>query len=182
MDLMIDLETLSTTSKSVVISIGACFFDIEKRTIGPTFYMVLDIQDQIDKGREISASTLKWWFNQENAAKRVFNENHKSPAVVLGTLNNWVKANCSDSRKVKVWGNGATFDISIMESIFHDYGVGLPWFYAGVMDLRTYKRFIAKGKKVPIIGTAHNALDDALSQAQYVIDNHIPEEINNPGD
>ena len=168
-DLMIDLETLGTSSKAVVISIGACFFDPDAGKIGETFYAPLQIKEQITKGREVNADTLYWWMCQPEAAKRVFNEDPYSVENALVYLNSWIGSICSTT-EVRPWGNGSIFDISIMESLFADYGRQCPWRYSNVMDLRTFRRFVANNMKVPVIGTAHNAVDDAVSQAQYVID------------
>ena len=79
---------------------------------------------------------------------------------------------------MKVWGNGSTFDISIMENILNMYRIKLPWSYNGVMDLRTFRRFIARGATVENLGVAHNALDDAKSQAVFVIKHSNPESPN----
>lgn len=167
---MIDLETLGVDNDAVVVSIGACTFDLETDQVGNTFYMILEIQDQLDKGRVIQADTLKWWFGQAEAATKVFNEKAKAPIMVLNTLSQWLKSVCPDSKKLKVWGNGATFDISIMQEMFKTYNIKCPWNYAGVMDVRTFRRFIANGEKIPNSGTAHHALDDAIAQARFVIE------------
>jgi hypothetical protein len=169
-DLMIDLETLSTTPQTAVVSLGAYYFNPFTKERGPTFYMILDLQDQIDKGREISASTLKWWMGQEDAAKTIFHEKAKPTIEVLNTFVQWFTAT---NKTAFVWGNGSTFDISIMENLFRDYGVKIPWGYNKVMDLRTFKRFCApEGSKVLIkSGVKHNALDDAQGQAEFVMEN-----------
>jgi exodeoxyribonuclease VIII len=168
-DLMIDLETIGTDPTTTVISLGACFFDLETGKIGPTFYMALDVDEQLKKGRSLDGSTLKWWMGQSGAAKKVFNEKAKSADEVLRTFSTWVLANCQIS-KVKPWGNGATFDISIMENMYRMYGIKCPWMYNSIMDLRTFRRFIANGDKVDkSSGVDHNALDDAINQANFVI-------------
>lgn len=166
-DLMIDLETLGTEPEAPIISIGAVFFDVEKKALGPTFYMALDINEQIKRGRHPTGDTIKWWLGQADAAKRVFHEKAKPSFEVLSLLQQWIKAN---NPKVFVWGNGSTFDISLMENIFRMYNIECPWNYNKIMDLRTFKRFQAKGAKVVIPGTAHNALDDAIGQANYVME------------
>lgn len=168
-DIMIDLETLDTIDTSIVISIGACLFDIKKGTIGSTFYMAMDIQDQMTKGRTISASTLKWWFGQSDAAKKVFHEQALPPVKVLNTMLHWMNVNVPSKKDRVVWGNGSSFDISIMENIFKDYTIGVPWNYSGINDLRTFKRHVAKDAPLEFQGVAHNALDDAINQAKYVI-------------
>lgn len=169
MDVMVDLETLGTGTDCVVVSLGACTMDFKTQKIESTFYMILEIQDQLDKGRIIQADTLKWWFRQENAAQKVFHEKAKSPENVLNTFAGWLKAVSPNSKELKVWGNGATFDISIMESMFKTYNIKTPWPYSGVMDLRTFRRFIANNEKVPNLGTKHNAVDDAIAQAEFVL-------------
>jgi hypothetical protein len=166
-DLMIDLETLGTDPETPVISLGAVFFDIEKKTMGATFYMALDVDEQIKRGRKPTGSTLRWWMGQADAAKRVFNEKAKPSLEVLQTFSLWMKAN---NPKAHVWGNGSTFDVSIMEHLYKMYGLECPWGYGKIMDLRTFRRFQGKGAKVVVPGTAHNALDDAVGQAQYVLD------------
>jgi hypothetical protein len=106
-------------------------------------------------------------MGQSDAAKKVFNEQAKPAERVLKLFSQWYKNNHNNS---KVWGNGATFDISILENMFDMYDINHPWIYYNVMDLRTFKRFVGKGEKVQKSGVNHNALDDAKSQAQYVLD------------
>lgn len=166
-DLMIDLETLGTTPETPVISIGATFFDVEKKQLGVNFYMALDVNEQIKHGRKPTGDTIKWWLGQEDAAKRVFHEKAKHPTDVLHLFAKWIK---SVNPKTYVWGNGSTFDISILEHMFEMYGVECPWSHTKIMDLRTFRRFQGKGAKVVVPGTKHNALDDAIGQAQYVME------------
>jgi hypothetical protein len=171
-DLMIDFETLATNPNAVVLSLGACFFNIETGEIGNKFYMCFETDDQKKRGRRVDDATLAWWSRQSNAAKKVFTDK-KHPVEMV--LNEFVKF-CLDESKMSLinpWGNGATFDISIIESLFEMYQIKCPWLYYNVMDLRTYRRFEAKNKKVPKLeGVNHHALDDAINQAQFVIDNY----------
>lgn len=166
-DCMIDLETLGTSPETPVISLGAVFFDIETKKLGNTFYMAADVNEQIARGRKPTGDTIKWWLGQTDAAKRVFHEQAKPMALVLQTFIQWYKAN--NPKGAYVWGNGSTFDISIMENLFRDYQITLPWGYNKAMDLRTFKRFQKGGEQVQKGGVNHNALDDAISQAKYVM-------------
>ena len=171
-DLMIDFETLGTGPNTMVISLGACFFDLETGQLGPTFYMAFDIEDQQKKGRIFTPATLKWWMSQSGAAKKVFHEQAKPTLEVLQTFSKWVLGQNSVS-KIKPWGNGATFDISIIESLFEQFDVKCPWLYYNVMDMRTFRRFIAADAKVDkSTGVAHNALDDSKMQAAYCIEHY----------
>lgn len=171
-DLMIDFETLGQDADTMVISLGACFFDLETKQLGPTFYMAFDISDQQKAGRTFTPDTLKWWMGQSDGAKKVFHEQAKPTKQVLQLFSQWVLGQNTIS-KIRPWGNGATFDISIIEHLFKQFDVKCPWLYYNVMDLRTFRRFIANNAKVDKSkGTNHNALDDAKNQAQFAIDHY----------
>lgn len=164
MNLMIDLETLGTEAGCPVIAIGACFFDDYE--VKETFYKVLNVQEQIDSGRHPSADTIKWWMQQEGAAKRVFKENALPTGAVMDDFVKFSKT----YTKVKPWGNGATFDISIIESLLKDCEIAPPWLYYNVRDLRTFKEDVYDGKDMPFEGIKHHALHDAIYQANVVME------------
>ena len=139
--------------------------------------MALDVSEQIERGRKPTGDTIKWWMAQSDAAKRVFHEKAKPAKEVLTLFSQWyasdgtLKGVNPVKNRAYVWGNGSTFDISILENIFRDYGIECPWGYNKPMDLRTFKRFKASGQQVVKSGVNHNALDDATSQANYVMEN-----------
>lgn len=177
-DLMIDLETLDTKPSAIVLSIGACFFDLKKGEIGATFHTYLTIKDQDKKGRTFSEETLRWWMGQSDAAKRIFSEKRKPTADGVADFINWCEAN-KNGKEINPWGNGATFDIAIIESLFNDFApfenheVDGPWKAKTTMDLRTFRRFVANNAPVPkVVGVEHNAKDDAINEANYVIAQH----------
>lgn len=165
-DIMIDIETLGTRTCCPVISIGAAAFDLN--SILSTFYTALNVSEQIDsKIRQVDAGTIKWWMSQSNAAKTVFKEDAVATKLGLQKLTDYINSFGKDA-DIYVWGNGATFDISILESLYYDYNLPVPWKYSKVMDQRTVKRFLGKEIKVLRKGTYHNAVDDAVTQAEYV--------------
>ena len=166
---MIDLETLGTNDNSPVISIGAVFFNHVTGELGEKFYIVLDVEQQISsRKRLVDGSTIKWWMGQENAAQKVFKENFKDTTAGLLEFKHFVIKHAGDS--AKPWGNGSTFDITIIESLMKDYGIDIPWKFRNVRDLRTFHEFIYNGKDMERKGTYHNALDDAIYQAEVVIE------------
>lgn len=167
MNLMIDLETLGTESDCPVISIGACVFD--KTEIKDTFYITLNVEDQIDAGRRPSGATIKWWMQQDQAAQKVFKEDAIDTKIGLQMFIDFIKSQVTVS-KVKPWGNGSNFDISIIENLLKMYNLEVPWNFYNVRDLRTFKEDVYDGKLTIREGTHHNALDDAIYQAQIVID------------
>lgn len=165
-DIMIDLETFGTGQNAVIASIGACFFNIETGKIGNTFELNLNFDDQFDVGRRADMSTIMWWLDQSKEAREALTKAKRIDtfSALSGFSHFYGKS------KAKVWGNGSTFDISLMESLYSDFKLQCPWKFYNVMDLRTFKRFTAKGATVPKGGTNHRALDDAISQANYVME------------
>jgi hypothetical protein len=168
-DLMIDLETLGTGTDAVVLSIGAVFFDIERNELGPTFIVQPEVESQIKKGRVMDPDTIKWWMSQGEAAKQVFKDQTLPTQHTLNLLSQFCRLNTESLKELKVWGNGSSFDISILESMYKNFDLKQPWGYNGVMDLRTFRRFVGNMDRVVKLGTDHNALDDAKSQALYVL-------------
>lgn len=165
MEIMIDLETLATSSNAVVLSIGAVAFDIPKNKIVDQFYCRISVEMQVKLGRDKDVNTINWWAKQSTEARNVFKEEEEHPLLGLKRFS----AFCKKHTPIYVWGNGSSFDISIMETLFKDFGLREPWAYNRVMDLRTFKRFVSKDLEVLKKGTYHNALDDAINQAELVL-------------
>lgn len=164
---MIDLETMGNKSRAVVVSIGAVFFDDDKGKLGDTFYRVLSVKEQTDKGREINADTFKWWMKQSDEARSIFQEESSKTYDVLQEFSEFIFNNAGEN--CMPWGNGASFDITIMETLYQDFGLSIPWKFRNIRDLRTYSEYVYNGKDLKRKGTYHNALDDAIYQAQVVI-------------
>ncbi len=166
---MIDLETMATEPDAVVLSIGACFFDLQTGKIGEKFYTCLSVTEQEEMNRVVDARTLAWWNGQSKDARKVFTEKKYPVDHCLNEFTNFILSNANKSQ-VMAWGNGSGFDISIMESLFRMFELPCPWLFYNVMDLRTFRRFVASNVKVPKLeGTNHHALDDAINQAKFVL-------------
>ncbi len=165
----IDLETLGTRYNAPVISIGVVQFDPDTGKLGATFYREIDIDSAIKAGK-ISGSTLAWWMQQSEKARRVFGPDNKvSLATALDGLSTWLRGM---AMAPKVWGNGASFDITILEHAYENGCVGLreAWHYTNVRDMRTLVEAaqLDKGDWPKDVGTHHNALDDAKYQAMVI--------------
>ncbi len=168
MDFMIDLETLGTKENCVVISIGVVAFN-EEGFQGRDFYAVFNVEEQIVKGRKIDYSTLKWWMSQSEEARKVFTEGSHNVETILNCLTEYINSFMEDGKSAFIWGNGSIFDISIMQNLYDQYNIEIPWKFWNVMDLRTFVRFVGDGERVQNNGIQHNARDDARNQAEYVI-------------
>lgn len=170
-DVMIDLETMGTGKDACILAIAAVYFDPITGELGDEFYTNVNLQSNINAGREITASTLLWWMRQEKEAQeQVFSLNHTAPKLSEAIV---CFADFFKNDSHKVWGNGAIFDISILETAFIKCKTPLPWKFWNVRDVRTAVEMgqlldFNPKKDLPFIGTRHNALDDSKHQAKYV--------------
>lgn len=171
-NLMLDLETLGTRPGSVILSIGAVFFDANYRRLGPEFYSVISTGSCDDSGLTADARTVAWWRDQSPDARKVFDaagaENAPTLRGVLGEFIDFIRThNALDN--VCVWGNGSDFDNALLAEAYARCGSSAPWKFWNNRCYRTLKSITA-GPALSRVGTAHNALDDARSQALHAIE------------
>lgn len=168
--LMIDLETLGTNSEAPVLSIGAAFFNPSTSEVLATFHQKIEFESACE-GRELSPSTVKWWLEQEKEAQdALFEDDPIRASLALEKFVQWIDEH-SERDQVKPWGNGATFDISIIESLLHQYSLSIPWKFYNVRDVRTIvdcAKPLVQRDSIKFEGVKHDALADALHQAKYV--------------
>lgn len=143
-DVMLDLETFGNGPSAAIIQIGAVEFDPMRRGVfRRKFATDIMLQSCIVKGCTIDASTVDWWKGQ--GLDKLKQRNAVNLEVALAAFLKWWKnAECGTTgpgvEPVSVWGNGSSFDVSIMEFAFRACGLQQPWFYRNVQDLRTLKR------------------------------------------
>ena len=162
---MIDLETMGVRPTSSIISIGAVPFDSEQVYTDEGFYENIDLESCMAKGMTIDSSTLYWWLGQAESARVVFAQNKLGIRDALEQFVTWYE----DLRPISgIWGNGSDFDISIIGNAFDVCRIKRPFTYGQHRCFRTMK---AMNPKIELarIGTHHNALDDAIWQAKYMV-------------
>jgi len=162
--MMIDLETLDTKPSAVVLSVGAVVFNTEK--IIRHGYWVIDPREQIANSRTMSFDTIKWWMEQNKEAQKVFTDQAIGLHQFAGEFENLFM-----KESMHLWGNGSDFDLSIMMDLWSRHS--LPrikgWKYSNHMCFRTFNQMHNVKQLVERKGTYHNALDDAIYQAECVI-------------
>lgn len=161
----LDLETLSTASNALVLSIGAVKFDLDQPGTGEEFHILLDQDEQMayDTNRQVDASTLQWWSEQSQEARDTIWGDDTIHTPVIDALTQF-KEFCKGSEHI--WGNGVSFDNVILRSLFSDFGIEFPTAYYSDRDLRTLQALSGIERPSWAGGIAHNALDDARFQAQ----------------
>ncbi len=165
-NVMVDLETLGTAADAVIISIGAVAFEMEGDIADDGFYASVSIDSNLELGRKIDESTLVWWMGQDPAAQAVFNEPKMTLIAALTQFQDWYLGHHGGA---SVWSNGASFDVPMLEHAFKQLQLDTPWNYFDSQCVRTYRKLPGADKVPrPKASVAHNALADAMAQAQYV--------------
>lgn len=164
-NVMVDIETLGTKSNSVIISIAAVAFDINTAEVGPNFYSTVCIQSCIDRGFDVTGSTIIWWLGQGDKAQKAISIESTPIDKVIRYLCDYFEDLPDD---VKVWGNSARFDLGIIENAFIKCNKKIPWDYYNERDVRTLVSLCPEIKKEMVFdGPKHHALYDCLHQIKY---------------
>ena len=159
---MIDLETLHTTPRTAVLTVGGVKFnpldDSEPHT---EFYFKLDIDSQ---DRDVSDDTIAWWGQQDaKVQEEAFSpQGRVHMDDFLDHLPKWMVG-------VDVlWGHGYGFDITIIEDMLRQREKPIPWQFWQVRDSRTLFSCCKVDPRKAMQSDLHNALADAYFQAKGV--------------
>jgi hypothetical protein len=147
------------------------------------FERTIDAQTCLDAGMAVSGGTLKWWAEQgDDARKRVFG-GETSMREALNDFSDFVNMVATDwpaqedspvtRDEVCVWGHGPAFDNALIRNAFHRFGYVVPWSFRNDRCNRTFVALAEEqlgqfSPELERIGTFHNALDDAITQAMHI--------------
>ncbi len=167
-DIMLDLETFGTNSRSAIVAIAAVEFDIEAGTIGTSFYRNVDLKSSVDSGLEIDPRTVMWWISQSEAAKGKLTDPKPAELVhALEAFSNFLIERFPDGN-FRIWGNSARFDLGILSDAYYALDMRIPWNFRNEMCLRTLVALNPEIKANHVFtGTLHNALQDCYNQIEY---------------
>lgn len=165
MDVMLDLETLSTVPNSVILTFGAVKFspwdgDVDQ---GQGLYYRLDVDEQLHLNRHVYQGTVDWWSTQpEEIREEALGEDGR---ISLEKF-------CNDLNRFlvgidNIWAQGPAFDIVILEDLYRQLGRPIPWNFWQIRDSRTLFSVHGDPRKKDRLG-AHNALIDCYYQARAV--------------
>ena len=157
---MIDIETLGTKPGCAILAIAAIPFGAIAE--GEPFYEKIDPLNCSKLGLAADQSTLDWWDKQDKRARAEAFSGVRHLPDVLEEFSQYIK----QYNSVRVWGNGASFDVPILEAAFTRCGIPVPWKYYNSFCYRTLKNLYPQ---VPYYKPlqAHHALEDAKAQAAH---------------
>lgn len=110
-----------------------------------------------------------WWLGQSEAARNAVRFNGIDIRKVLLEFALFVDMNCPDGN-LRPWGNGASFDLTIMHSAYLRADIKTPWHFSKERCFRTIRNWYPQVEYNPDDkgDGAHNALQDAIFQARHL--------------
>lgn len=184
-DIVLDLETLGTAPGCMVAAVALVEVDIINGAIVNSMVVELDLNDQPRYGLVADPSTICWWMTQSDAARQLFKRIGDGQGAPLQqamvAVSNFILGDTAADPDgpvphphVNLWGNGSRFDCGILGELYRRVGMKEPWPFWREKDLRTLKDTVEivtggtpLGRTPPTL--AHDAMADALAQAQDVI-------------
>ena len=170
-----DIETLGSKPYSVVLSIGICAFDpITGEIDEDGINLNLKLEEQTERGLRMDTSTVVWWMQQSDEARKVFApDGGCSIDYAFDVIQAYLNKHQADPFHRHLWGNGATFDNVLLDCLFNVFGKPDLWKFWNHRDVRTIVDLAGLDKKAyRLEGTHHKALDDAINQAKMVVDGY----------
>lgn len=166
----LDLETLGTNVNNTILSFGICEFDPENKKIIRTLEVTFDYDK--DKTLTCTLGTIQFWLqqaiNNPQAVEHVFKNDSKLDVYSgLEKLYLFIKENKTEPQ---IWCNGTKFDMGMMEYLFKEACIEIPWKYNSDRCMRTLRSMyghidVDMGEYSNI---THTALSDSIWQAKYI--------------
>jgi hypothetical protein len=168
---MVDLETMASSPRAAVASLGAVAFDPDGDDtvtslldLRRRFYVNLDLRDQ--PNRQFDGDTIYWWLSQPPATQQaiLMTENRLKVGEALVRFSDW----CHTWAAQRAWCLGATFDHVIIEDLYRSLKRRNPIRYSNQLCARTIAKVAdLERPELPEL-VAHNALDDCVKQVIWL--------------
>jgi len=188
---MVDVETLGTVMGAPVVTIGACLFDPYESDSGTALMersvlIRLDLSDSIRIADGVNGGTLRWWFEQEDAAikalvgddaiscqegfTKLWRFCHERGSFVNKEFFEGLSEYPKTSR---FWAKDPDFDMRLMQFYYDhpDISGNQPWNFWSCRSVRTVQDLAWPDGERPefeVPGVAHDARWDAITQALTV--------------
>ncbi len=160
-NLMIDLETFSQGSHALIVQIGAVIFT-KAEGILQKFEANIRYSNGECRDFELDYDTIKFWLMQDKSViDSLFRE-----TVTLNYALNLFKELKADH----FWSKSTPFDFPILDHAFAVHDIKSNINFRHVHDMRDIYGFNPEYAKPEKHLGRHNALADAVAQADYVID------------
>lgn len=190
---MIDIETLGTTAGSPVITIGATLFDprscdSSEELMRRSLLIRCDISDSINRSHGVNGDTIRFWFEQKDAAIKALVVGDPPPVAMKDACKKLFRY-CKDRGSFvnkeffedlssmpiasTFWAKDPDFDMVLLRYYYEELNEIMPWKFPQCRSVRTIQglawpdpndrpEFIVPG------GVLHDARWDAIVQAMRI--------------
>lgn len=192
----LDIETLGTPENSgygiVIPNYAIVKIPDELTSDLDWLYVQIPIQDQIDNGLKMDASTMNFWFNicaQEfplalcemqksfklNSPKILYSngESYETSNIPLA-IKKFLHGQQEPQFNTKVFGNGCNFDCSILQENHRVmFGDGNLWQYAAPNNVRSLRLLLSKEDEELMKDTIEpylNRFCDSIDETELMFD------------
>ncbi len=167
-DVMIDIETMGRPPNGALCSVGLVRFNRHTGEMGRDVHLAIKLDTAVKVGMKLDPSTVMWWAMQEADAGRALTRGADDIRLQLGTLRQYF------TQHDTVWAKPRNFDLVILRSAYNLLNMACPFKeeQESCMSklIKTAKKKHDFVTSVERSGTHHNALDDAITQAEQLTD------------
>ena len=162
-EVMLDLETLSTQPNAAILQIAAASFD-EHGQVFDTF----NVHVRRSSGH-IDINTVLWWMSQPSAREQ---SEYCQQGVTLQKALECFTIWYGVGEPVALWAHGATFDFPILASAFEREAVRVPYSYRDLMCTRPIYGLVGGVPTVPLPAgyVKHDAMSDVRLQIAQLME------------
>lgn len=168
---MIDLETFGVSKNSCILQIAAVKFyqDLTDLSLKPLSVqnILVDPESCKDLGLSFDLNTVMWWMTKpgDEARKMVMTQKGRIPLPqALQVLSTWIGPD------TRVWGNGASFDLAILDSAYEACKITKPWKHYNERCYRTLNALRPQDspERPAREGVHHDGLGDCYHQIKQL--------------
>ena len=176
-DIMLDLETMGVGVLPAVTEIAAVSFIRDTGEILDEFHECIDLQDCIDCGLKVSASTVSFWIEQDIDSRLSYLRSQRNAVSLHDALTNfsgWIES-ITEENDIMVWGNGILSDNVWIQSAYESSNfIRSPIEYwqhndvRTIVDLGSFLGLPNHKVETDFDGVIHNPIDDCKHQIKYL--------------
>lgn len=161
---MLDLETMGLGPNATPIQIGAVMFNSEEGYTSPsTFKADIDLHSALLLGGEVDNETVLWWRARGGLKMN-------STVSIANGLRQLAEFLGRYPEIKRVWAQGPSFDIAVLEGFYRRAKLTIPWKYNAARDTRTvYDLARQMGWEKPKQDVEHVAVADCLAQIKTLM-------------
>lgn len=180
LNFMLDIETLDTGPTAAVVSFAMVYFERDRAY--DACYQVLNLRQQLAKGRTMSLDTVEWWLTEAYGMyPKKDLPRHDVPKAIQNLasyMDSYIRPmqitypEPQYETKIVIWAKPPSFDLVIFENLAAQFNVKgiLPWKYDAPRDVRSVQDYLddADWDAIGENTQKHDPVADVLHQIKVV--------------